>query len=115
MSVPAEAPESTRFVYRALKDDRPLVILRGLQAQGSLGLIVEAEVHPMESGARGPVLRRPYRFSARDQASASSTRRSSRSSTWTARSRSPRTLISQNEVPAGTKGGTGMRGRFVGF
>jgi hypothetical protein len=69
LSVPAEAPELHEiFVYRALKDDRPLVILRGLQAPGSLGMIIEAEVHPVEAGARGPVLRRPYRFAARDQA-----------------------------------------------
>ena len=33
-----------------------------------MGLTVEAEVHPMEAGARGPVLRRPYRFASRDQA-----------------------------------------------
>jgi hypothetical protein len=69
LSVPAEATELHEiFVYRALKDGLPLVILRGLQSQGSLGLVIEAEVHPVEAGARGPVLRRPYRFAARDQA-----------------------------------------------
>lgn len=42
--------------------------LRGLQSPGSLGLTVEAEVHPVGSGARGPLLRRPYRFASRDLA-----------------------------------------------
>ena len=57
------------FVYRAHREGRPVVVLRGLQAPGSLGLIVEAEVHPPDAGARaGAVLRRPYRFASRDQA-----------------------------------------------
>ena len=65
----AEAPELHEiFVYRAHREGRPLVILRGLQSAGSMGLTVEAEVHPMEAGSRGPVLRRPYRFASRDQA-----------------------------------------------
>lgn len=69
MSTPAPVPELHEiFVYRAHREGRPLVILRGLQAPGSMGLTVEAEVHPMEAGARGPVLRRPYRFASRDQA-----------------------------------------------
>jgi hypothetical protein len=56
------------FVYRAQRDGRPVVTLRGLQSPGSLGLTVEAEVHPVGSGARGPLLRRPYRFASRDLA-----------------------------------------------
>jgi hypothetical protein len=69
VSAPATAPELHEiFVYRAHRDGRPVVILRGLQSPGSMGLTVEAEVHPIGSDARGPVLRRPYRFASRDQA-----------------------------------------------
>ena len=71
MSVPAASPVAQPhdvFLYRAHRDGRPVVILRGLQTPGSLGLTIEAEVHPVESGARGSVLRRPYRFASRDQA-----------------------------------------------
>jgi hypothetical protein len=56
------------FSYRAHRDGRPVVILRGLQTPGTLGLTIEAEVHPVGSTARGSVLRRPYRFASRDQA-----------------------------------------------
>ncbi len=69
MSAPATSPELHEiFVYRAHRDGRPVVILRGMQSPGSNGLVIEAEVHPVEAGARGPVLRRPYRFTSRDQA-----------------------------------------------
>ena len=70
MSAQAATPELHEiFVYRAHRDGRPVVILRGLQSPGALGLTVEAEVHPIGSGAaRGAVLRRPYRFASRDQA-----------------------------------------------
>jgi hypothetical protein len=69
VSVPASTPELHEiFVYRAVRDGKPVVILRGMQSAGSLGLTVEAEVHPITAGARGAVLRRPYRFASRDQA-----------------------------------------------
>jgi hypothetical protein len=69
VSAPASTPEVHEiFVYRAHREGRPVVILRGLQSPGSMGLTVEAEVHPIGSDARGPVLRRPYRFASRDQA-----------------------------------------------
>jgi len=73
VSVPAVSPATEPapheiFVYRAHRDGRPVVILRGLQSPGSLGLTIEVEVHPVESGSRGSVLRRPYRFASRDQA-----------------------------------------------
>jgi hypothetical protein len=64
---PTEQPHEV-FVYRAHRDGKPVVVLRGLQTPGSLGLTVEAEVHPLDQGARGAVLRRPYRFASRDQA-----------------------------------------------
>lgn len=66
-SFPIEHPHEV-FSYRAHREGRPVVILRGLQMPGSLGLTIEAEVHPVESAARGSVLRRPYRFASRDQA-----------------------------------------------
>lgn len=56
------------FSYRAHRDGTAVVTLRGLQTPGSLGLTIEAEVHPVGSAARGSVLRRPYRFASRDQA-----------------------------------------------
>jgi hypothetical protein len=71
VSVPAASPAGEPhevFSYRAHRDGRPVVVLRGLQTPGSLGLTIEAEVHPAGSDARGPVLRRPYRFASRDQA-----------------------------------------------
>lgn len=70
MSVPAAtpAPPVEVFAYRAHREGKPVVILRGLQTQGSLGLTIEAEVHPVGSAVRGAVLRRPYRFASRDQA-----------------------------------------------
>jgi hypothetical protein len=70
VSAPAAAPATPHeiFVYRAHRGGKPVVILRGLQTPGSLGLTIEAEVHPIESGERGSVLRRPYRFASRDQA-----------------------------------------------
>ena len=71
MSVEASFPiehAHVVFTYRAQRDGRPVVVLRGLQAPGGLGLTIEAEVHPVGSAARGSVLRRPYRFASRDQA-----------------------------------------------
>ena len=71
MSAPASSPVAQPhelFTSRAHRAGRPVVILRGLQTPGSLGLTIEAEVHPVESAARGSVLRRPYRFASRDQA-----------------------------------------------
>lgn len=71
MSAPAASPAATLhevFVYRAHRDGHPVVTLRGLQMPGSLGLTIEAEVHPVDPAARGSVLRRPYRFASRDQA-----------------------------------------------
>jgi hypothetical protein len=55
------------YTARHGKEPRSVVVLRGLQTPGSLGLTIEAEVHPVESG-RGSVLRRPYRFASREQA-----------------------------------------------
>ena len=67
-SFPVEHPQEV-FSYRAHRNGRPVVTLRGLQAPGALGLTIEAEVHPVDSGVRGgSVLRRPYRFASRDQA-----------------------------------------------
>jgi hypothetical protein len=69
VSLPAHAPELHEiFAYRVNHQGRPVVVLRGLQSPGSLGLTIEAEVHPVESAARAAVLRRPYRFASRDQA-----------------------------------------------
>jgi hypothetical protein len=70
VSTPAAAPAAPHeiFVYRAHRDGRQVVTLRGLQTPGSLGLTIEAEVHPFDSANRGSVLRRPYRFASRDQA-----------------------------------------------
>jgi hypothetical protein len=67
-AAPAAVTPHEVFVYRAHRDGHPVVILRGLQTPGSLGLVIEAEVHPVEARARGSVLRRPYRFASRDQA-----------------------------------------------
>ena len=70
MSVPQTAQPAQPyevFCYRASKDGRPVVILRGLQTHGALGLTIEAEVHPVQ-GHQHSVLRRPYRFASRDQA-----------------------------------------------
>jgi hypothetical protein len=64
----AQPFELFSYTARHAGDARPVVILRGLQAPGSLGLTIEAEVHPIESGPRGSVLRRPYRFASREQA-----------------------------------------------
>ena len=73
MSSPAAAAgaqpyEVFAYTARHGNEARPVVVLRGLQTPGSLGLTIEAEVHPVESGTRGSVLRRPYRFASREQA-----------------------------------------------
>ena len=54
------------FVHRAHREGRPVVILRGVAIGAEV--VVEAEVHPVESGGGGSVLRRPYRFATREQA-----------------------------------------------
>ena len=65
MSVPTSPLEAATarelFVHRANRQGRPVVILRGAVDPAG-GVVVEAEVHPLESGNPGQVLRRPYRF-----------------------------------------------------
>jgi hypothetical protein len=55
------------FTHEVRKDGRPLVILRGIESEGS-GVIVETDVYPAGVKPGAEPRRRPFSFTTEDQA-----------------------------------------------